>query len=258
MPAQSAAGVPPWAQRLAGISSGGDVAPRVQQVAGTGGDWLYAAATSGGWEIEEVGDASTLIAAVRRDNEERRLVRSRHRRRPRVEDEEEDDDDQDEDEDLDSKLNAYDLWITTLSGERHHDTLAIAPVLLDLLHNEASTNSKVLLAKLAARIGAGEDLVTCFAPLFTDDAVGRWLCDPTNSASFVRVLFKLPEDGDDEALWVTGALREPGHTRRGAPLPNKYPSWNVGEWDIRDLKQAIALTSHRPCDTPPRLAIHRA
>lgn len=106
-----------------------------------------------------------------------------------------------------------------------------------------------------SRVTVEEDTLTNLKPLFEDNHVGKWLRDPTSTA-IVRVLFKLPEDGDDEALWVTGELREPGLIYSSGLRPAKYPCWNVSEFDATDLKKARNITRQHPDTiTPPSLAI---
>lgn len=124
-----------------------------------------------------------------------------------------------------------------------------------MLANEASLNSSAFIQNFVSRVTVEKDMLASLKPLFEDSDVGQWLRDPTSDA-IVRVLFKLPEDGDDEALWVTGELREPGLIYSGGLRPAKYPCWNVSEFDASDMKKARDLTRQNPnAVTPPTIAI---
>lgn len=229
-------------------------------------DWLVAAATAGGHQIPET-DGAELIASCRRavaSTAKRPPVvgkrpRGRPRKHPLPPARAAPPRDDKPPLDLASRLTACDLWKKLVQQfESQLDTVlpSYAPHLLDLLHNEASLNSKEPLHDLANRLGAGEPAQECIRPLFDHPAVGRWFTDVTsqsNEAALIRVLFMLPEDGDDEALWVTGTLLEPGEIKEGEKLPTKYPRWLISEWDKTDL--AKAMPQGPPPKEPPSLAI---
>ena len=67
-----------------------------------------------------------------------------------------------------------------------------------------------------------------------DAHVGRTYVNAAGSA--VIVLFKVPEEGDDEALWVIGARQE-GGVYDGNKIV-RFPTWAVEEWDAGDLAKA--------------------
>ena len=74
------------------------------------------------------------------------------------------------------------------------------------------------------------------APLYEDRRVGRRYRDPDGGGDVV-VLFRIPEDGDDEALYVYGALLAPA-TCDADGVVTCFPRWAVSEWDDDDLAKA--------------------
>ena len=71
-------------------------------------------------------------------------------------------------------------------------------------------------------------------PVCEDAHVGRTYVNAAGTA--VVVLFKVPEEGDDEALWVIGARQE-GGVYDGVQIV-RFPTWAVEEWDAGDLARA--------------------
>ena len=113
--------------------------------------------------------------------------------------------------------------------------------LSELLANEVSENAQPLVDALAAAaardpldeaaLAAARDACR---PVFEDAHVGRTYVNAAGTA--VVVLFKVPEEGDDEALWVIGARQE-GGVYDGVQIV-RFPTWAVEEWDAGDLARA--------------------
>ena len=113
--------------------------------------------------------------------------------------------------------------------------------LSELLANEVSENAQPLVDALAAAaardpldeaaLAAARDACR---PVFEDAHVGRTYGNAAGTA--VVVLFKVPEEGDDEALWVIGARQE-GGVYDGVQIV-RFPTWAVEEWDAGDLARA--------------------
>ena len=68
--------------------------------------------------------------------------------------------------------------------------------------------------------------------------VGRRYLDEDGSGGRLTILFKIPEDGEDDALYVVGALQEPAQCVEGAVVV--FPKWEITEWDGSDLAKAKA------------------
>jgi hypothetical protein len=131
--------------------------------------------------------------------------------------------------------------------------------LAELLACEASNNSRETVEGLQRMLAAplpGDDrsamaqlraVEATVAPLFEDDVVGRRYADDRGPGD-VTVLFKIPEDGDDEALYVYGALLRDA-TRDDDGAVTIYPSWAVSEWDASDVAKA-ALVAGRDGAAP--------
>ena len=110
--------------------------------------------------------------------------------------------------------------------------------LSELLANEVSENAQPLVDALAAAaardpldeaaLAAARDACR---PVFEDAHVGRTYVNAAGTA--VVVLFKVPEEGDDEALWVIGARQE-GGVYDGVQIV-RFPTWAVAGPDAGDL-----------------------
>ena len=140
-------------------------------------------------------------------------------------------------------LTSLDRWRAFENGSPQESRVVFLEM-SELLENEASMNSGPLIANLKKRYHDGEDIRNCFGPLFADPDVGNWLHDEAED-NFVRVLYKLPEDGDDEALWVTGKLTRPATLKlltNDVIAVDAYCSWQIGEWDTNDLRDAKEAT----------------
>mmetsp|Transcript_13795 Transcript_13795/g.18425 ORF Transcript_13795/g.18425 Transcript_13795/m.18425 type:complete len:336 (-) Transcript_13795:49-1056(-) len=151
-------------------------------------------------------------------------------------------------------LTSFDLWQSFIPGNKffHRNDFSISDTasheaiffhMTDLLSNECSVNSQNIIKKLQSN----DKNISCLSSLYNDDAVGAWFIDPLSNENehreFVRVLYKLPpEDGDDEILWITGSLNTPG-VINNTLTAEKFPSWTISEWDLKDLQSAYEITS---------------
>lgn len=116
--------------------------------------------------------------------------------------------------------------------------------LTELLGNEISENAAALVETLAAAVArepleeaalaAARDAIR---PVFEDASVGRTYVNAAGAT--VVVLFKVPEEGDDEALWVIGAQQE-GGVYDGCQIV-RFPTWAVEEWDAGGLAKATPV-----------------
>ncbi|KAJ1451055.1 hypothetical protein M885DRAFT_530789 [Pelagophyceae sp. CCMP2097] len=145
-------------------------------------------------------------------------------------------------------VTSADLWkrlhaggaVDAKSAEKHF------PRLLKLLLNEQSENSLPLINDLKKRLKADHSTAPqFFMPLFDDAAVGKWFrSSDVDGTMPVCVLYKIPEEGGDEALWVTGQLLRPASA--GA-----LPLWSISEWDGADIERATLLGRVPSVVAPP-------
>lgn len=223
-------------------------------------DWLLGAAKCGGnWRVRETSGDALVLATQQRQKEKasaKRVAREHLKRAGNGAEElatlagaEE----STAEDALPAKFAGAQTSLELWCALRDEEAIATAARrsalsrLAELLSCEVSNNSQALVDDLYAKLKVQaptddssamdqlKEIERSIAPLWEDAQVGRRYADD-RSPGDVQILFKIPEEGDDEALFVYGALLEPAVLVSG--VVSIFPRWAVSEWDESDLAKA--------------------